>query len=319
LAGKIAIVVSCTKCKRHVPPARLKFHTLAKGPIDVVAEQWLQCLGDFPAYRPDELYCGPGWSHIMQAVQAGNTGLGAVSLFVLSAGFGWLRSTDSIPAYSASFADGEDQVCRKISATDSVTGIHRLWWRVINRKRGYAGNPLSILDEYDHVLLATGADYISAISDELEEIVPRLGREKLWIVSIGTHSSGIGQVLSSYLLPCDIHIEHVLPGTRSTVNQRVLSWLLREVIPQYGWSIDAVSERLHSAVVDGRRIKAQQPAREIKRLSDSDVKDWIREGLNMDHPMTKSELLAQFRKTGSCEQARFYRLVTDVKSALECR
>lgn len=316
-SNKIAFVVACTKKKRVDPPRQLQFDTLGHADdVNLLAKEWLRKIEDNNAlYIAEELYCGPGWVPVLEARSLSQQILGKTSLYVLSAGMGLICSTDLIPAYSATFADGKDQVVARIDSGQSKREIHREWWNALGKLRPKKANfTLEEIQSNDYILVAAGSEYLYSVHDSLIELVRRTNPKRLFIISIGISKGEIDASLQECLLPFDISIEHMLPGARSSINQRVLHWVVKEVIPKVTWERHEVEAFISKVIADCHDIQSTLPKRQIVTLDDSSIKKWIRVQIQRENGITKSKLLRTFRESMSCEQSRFSKLVDIVRS-----
>jgi hypothetical protein len=145
----------------------------------------------------------------------------------------------------------------------------------------------------------------------LAGLAERVGPEKLFIVATGVAEAEVPEVLWSCFLPIGVAVEGLLNGPRATLNQRALVWLLEEIIPRSGWERTAIDKEIK------RRLKNLRPVEQTpkQRLSDSEVKIWIRRQWNKQPREGRTALLRHLRSQGySCEQKRFSQIVAEVEN-----
>src|SRR4051794_16293890 len=97
---RITIVTNCTARKAATPPGPLRARSLPKGTLKTVAKEWKRRLAaaeDLSSAA--ELYQGRAFQEAIKAARLANT-----SLYIISAGLGLIKETDSVPAYSMTVA-----------------------------------------------------------------------------------------------------------------------------------------------------------------------------------------------------------------------
>lgn len=316
-SNKIAFVVACTKRKRVNPPQQMQFDTLGYADdVNLLAKEWLKKIDDNNTrYVAEELYCGPSWVPVLEARSLSQRILGETNIYILSAGMGLICSTDLIPSYSATFSDGKDQVAGRIDSGRSKNEIHREWWNALGRLQAKkTESTLRQIQSSDYILLAAGSEYVYSIHDSLIELVKSTNPKNIFLISIGINKGKINTSLQECLLPIDVSLERILPGVRSSINQRVLYWVVREVVPKVTWERHAVESFISEIIADCHDIQSTLPKRQIVNIDDLSIKKWIRAQIQREKGITKSRLLRTFRDNMSCEQSRFYKIVDIVRS-----
>ena len=315
-AKHVALVVSCTKRKHGQVQSQMFFHTLGPMQVNLLADEWLQRMKQTEGHCVAEnLYCGAGWKHACRARSAVEKKLGTANLYILSAGFGLLRAKDLVPPYMATFSPDQNQVARQVEGSISVTEAHRKWWQsIMAARKQELPSALAELHTYDYVVAAASADYLEAAQDDLYNLALIYGRKQLFIISIAASQRDIDPAIKSCLLPIDICIERMLPGPRFTVNERALVWILDRVIPKVSWNREAIDVEISKKLAPYQIAKATLPKRRLIKMSDTEIKMWIRLKFEQLPNTSKYSLLRDFRSSkGSCEQGRFSRLVDAVK------
>ncbi len=314
---RVGLLVSCTKRKRGRMHSRMLFHTLGRMNVDLLVGEWIQRMKSTDGQSAvKNLYCGPGWACVRAACTEVEETFGRVSLYALSAGFGLLRAEDSVPPYSATFASGEDQIARQIAGSSSTVEAHRQWWHAIKTARQEEwATALADLRSEDYVVVAASVDYLEAAADDLTQLALALGRERLFIISVVASRASLDESVKSCLLPTDSTIEEILPGPRSSINQRALLWFVGTVIPKASWDREAIEAEMLACLASCQQRRAIRPKRVVCKMDDLEVKEWIRVQLLQQPNMPRSRLLRLLRSDQrSCEQSRFSRLVDDVKA-----
>ncbi len=318
-ARTVALVVPCTKRKRGHVQAEMRFHTLERMTAASLADEWLYRMQNANGHtQAEKLYNGDGWKRSLAARDAMEKCLGNATLYILSAGFGLLRKDDLVPPYSATFAPDEDQIARRVEGGNFTTEAHRSWWKAISEKRGqFMPSRFEELTSHDFILIAAGVDYLQATDSDISKLARTHRQERLFIIGIGTQLSALDPAIRPCLLPVDISVELMLPGPRSTVNQRALQWAVEKVISKVSWDARAVREEISNELSEWRLTRAAMPQRELHRLDDVAVERWISSSLDKKPNLPKHKLLEMFRQGHSCEQKRFFKLVDVVRQRIE--
>ena len=316
---RIALVVPCTKRKHGLVAPEMHFRTLGRMNVRLLASEWIRRADSADGHRTaDRLYSGAGWVRAQTACSLVQQKLGTPYLYVLSAGFGLLRASDLLPPYSATFAAEEDQVARHVEGSASPTQAHREWWQAINHAR--SGSVASTLDEltaHDLVLIAASSEYVKAIVDDLTSLAKSYGPGRLFLIAIGQSRTDLDTTVQQCLLPVDISIEMMLPGPRSTINQRTLEWIVGKVVPQVSWDRKSIESYISKELETYQLARASLPKRELHKMDNAAIRQWIRSCLDQRPDMPKHRLLRMFRASHSCEQSRFYELVAAVRREIE--
>jgi hypothetical protein len=312
-APRIGLLVPCTKRKRGVVVDALRIRSLPRTDTCSLAAEWTRRLGAASGRRPaTDLYVGQGWAYALAARRLLIGRSARVDAFVLSAGLGLISADHPVPPYSATFSSGEDQVAARADDDSPRAAIHRRWLGLLHATRGASGRSnLEQLSRCDYVVAAMGAEYVEAAGELLAELADALGGDRLLLVSVGTRLRA-EDPLSKVQLPVDTLAEMLLPGARSSLNQRLLKWIVEEVVPTTGWDRAALGAEIAARLAGASAGQPRGP-RPVWRLDDSQVAAWIAERLRVDPDASQSRLLQEFRKTGSCEQGRFGRLVASVR------
>ncbi len=310
------LVLPCTKRKRPSVASHLVFRTMSSGSTDSVATRWLTRISEAQDLVPcTRLYAGSGWHHSLEALQHARQ-LGDSMLYAMSAGLGLVGSDDLVPPYSATFAPDPDQVARALQESVSVTARHGLWWRVLNGRRTGAEHPITArAQRYEVCVCGLGADYLAAAAADLEQAALALGPDRLFVVCVGARRMAVSIDLQRCLLPLDLRIECVLPGVRSTLNARSVAWLLRDVVPDTGWSRGTITRRVEELMGSCNSAWANRDRRRC--AYDAEVFSWIRQQLLVSPATSRSVLLRQLRASGTaCSQNRFARVFETLHSAM---
>jgi len=312
---RIGLVACCTRTKRLPVNNRMVFHTLGPARANLLARAWIgRAKASREVSRAEDLYCGPGWTQVCKARSLIDERLGRTTLYILSAGFGLIRASDQIPAYTATFSSDENQVARLIEGDTSIAEAHREWWHSIMEARSDgSSSALTELHGHDYVIVVAGAEYVKAAHDDLSRLALTYGQDRLFIISTGAHQASIDQRVRSCLLPIGVEAERMLPGPRYTLNERALVWVVEEVISDVSWSRKNIQTKIAKDLNQCMGTGMPSTTRRPVRMGDEEIRQWIRLKAKTSPGVSKSRLLRDLRSTqGSCEQHRFGRLFENV-------
>jgi hypothetical protein len=311
-----AVFVTCTKRKTCAPAPSMCLGRVAKGRPADVAKAWIRRLeaereGGMPARR---LYSGDHWQIAAQLPHAARQAGVAADLWVVSAGYGLIPCESMVASYSATFSQGHpDEIIRRFSPVPE--NAKAVWWDALAKWPGPAKeSPRRICDvarksPRSPLLVIASPSYLEAIEADLLEAAERLEKRSLLvIVAAGCRKAG---PLAPYLVDCDSRFQAALGGARMSLNQRVARHVLLNS-PPWPWSANGFSETLAATCAK----KDRGPARTGKKLSDDDVKQFLRTKLRSDPGSRPTGLRRELRSSGiSCEQKRFKALFHEVAEA----
>lgn len=243
-------------------------------------------------------YAGDAWSQVLCAAEHPKI---PPSLWVVSAGVGFIPSDHGIPNYSATFANNE---------LDSVAS-HREekieWWnRLVSWRRESNSigcvTDLALQNPNSVFLIALSSNYLDVIKNDILYARKALSStNNLLVISSGTKKS---QFLGDSLLPIDAKFENLVGGARSTLNSRMLRYIVQQ---NEGEQISAskVSESLRAlsgGIENIRKFDRLQ-------LTDGQIYEFVKNESNQNNAHSASALLRRLRDKGmACEQKRFRRI-----------
>ena len=135
---KLIILSTCSRNKKYPShPSCCLDNNIKKGYTDSI-KSWLRNITNSinPKYKPFDLYSGSHWIETKTCLKiAKEQGLNP-ELWVLSAGWGLIRSDYPICSYSATFSNGQDSIHNLIWPLELSSKDHsRIWWKEINKRR----------------------------------------------------------------------------------------------------------------------------------------------------------------------------------------
>lgn len=308
----INLIVNCT-ARKTVKCSAIAARSMNGARLEMRIEQWTQALEkcSAPTVRASDLYCGDSWATIRSAISASRFDHD-VHWWIVSAGYGLIRSDELLVPYSATFTRGhEDSV---VQPGDFAAAQQQWWdglcaWKRSLRRRPSSLQRLASMFPARPLLIALSAEYVSALENDLlaarEELTDP---DLLVIVSAGGRKDG---PLAASFLPCDARLENVLGGVRASLNARIVRRILETVPPE--------NVRIsHLRVAFGNLLRRQPPPRliERERLDDGKVVEFIERALVESVRPSHTALLRALRESGlACEQKRFRKLFHETKNS----
>ena len=299
--SKLRVVVTCTRRKRRPIAASLHLGNVPGARLSTRFRRWTELLASplVPTVPAIDLYAGEHWAAartLRDVVPLGHT----LELWVCSAGYGLISSETPLLPYSATFASGDPDV---------VPGTAQEWWEALCGWVGPAPGPRSLgelaaSEPTARILLVLSADYLRAGHDDVFRAAQKLaGSGQLSIISTGT---GHSKDLNEYLLPGDARLQASLGGTLKALNVRTARYLLSEGLIGHAEMAERL-EMLLSKVAPQRRP-------ERRRVTDREIRGFIRRKVAADPKAAHTRLLRQFRDENyACEQGRFAALFEEEK------
>jgi hypothetical protein len=304
--NRACLVVSCTERKRLPVPNRLHLGTVGLRDPDRRAKAWIRRLEKTRAELESalDLYAGEHWS-VARTVPtvAKSTGM-SVQLWIASAGYGLVRSTDFLKPYSATFLSDHPDSASLGSGTHHE--FNRRWWASLAKWAGPSpGSARSLtalarMRPRDHLIVAVGATYLRALEGDLLSARDHLVRPDLLVI-LATRCR-LTELKANWL-PISSSLRPALGGSLFSLNVRAARWLL-STASEHNLEIAPAS-----ALLSDVRVHVGAGAERRKRSSDAAITQFIRRELQADTNRSRARLLRQLRREGgACEQRRFSRL-----------
>lgn len=301
-------MVACTDRKCLPAPSDLLLrHHYGTGRVRL--DTWIERLGrpTSSQIRAVDLYQGEHWRVASRLPELAAGQGSAAELWVASAGYGVLAADDLVESYGATFASGaSDSVSLAPGAAGSAE--RECWWQGLARRPGGTSlTALAAAQPTTPMLVVVSGAYARAMAIDLLGAEAELrGGARPLLVSVGSTDARLRHLR----VPADARFQHLLGGTRLSLNARVAAYLV-ERAQEHGWNHDAVVELLSAALVDLPPVARHHRS----TLSDADVSAFIRSQVEVDPRASKSVLLRRLRDRGrACEQGRFGRIFDAVRS-----
>lgn len=314
----LQIVVTCTKRKTQPIPAALKVRSLRKNTLSHRGAEWMERLTSAKGERTPagDVYCGDHWQMVKALIPIAETSGYKTNIWICSAGYGLLSLNCKILPYSATFAATHpDSVCRKVSGKLKETAP-QAWWHLLSAWEGPTPVMPRRLAEIPRlyprsaIWIVASEIYLHAISSDVKALATQMrDPDRLSLFSAGTKSL---PGLTEYLLPLDARLQGMAGGARRSLNIRLARHALLG-IRKTGTDFTSLKKTFS-------RLISTQPAPVIPartRMTDHDVRRFIRTALRSDPDQAFSPLLRELRDQGyACESSRFASLFHDVQERI---
>lgn len=336
---RIHIIANCANRKR-VPPA-VELNSISQTDIKQRVAEWWERLNDAPVkdsnsknfyeenkskVKAEHLYIGSYWSTIRRlSDRAQHSGFDA-NLWIISAGYGLISSSDEVLSYSATFTRGD-----KNSVTSGGTGsissnkILSQWWELIsNYSLPQNSNPRKISQLFqenpsDCFLVIASEDYLCAIGEDLLKGIDSLSSTENIIII--TSKSFTDEKLENYIISTDARLQcnrdcsdgcekHLIPrGVRGTISASLADKII-EKIKVVGFNAQKLKQFVEERIEKSPALITFNRT----RLNDIEVRNFIDEQLERFPSASCSYLLRKLRDNNlACEQKRFRELYKATK------
>lgn len=285
--------MTCTLRKTSPVPRSLRIGAVPGVRLSTRFRHWTERLtnAEVPQRPALELYAGEHWTMARRLADESHTGT-TIDLWVCSAGYGLIPAITPIVPYSATFSPG---------GPDSVPGPATEWWAALGDWAGPSKGPrrlvdLAASDPSARYLFVLSAAYLRACHDDVCQAAEKLnGSGGLSVISAGTKRD---PDLADVLLPADARLQAVFGGSLQALNIRVAEHLLRSGLVDHDEMADSL-QRLLAKKTPLRRFNR-------RRVSDAEIRSFIRDRRRDDRTATHTRLLGELRAANcACEQARF--------------
>lgn len=303
------LVVNCAARKRG-SASPVSLGSMSTGSSAERFERWTFLLGNqsgegIPA---SDLYCGDYWSVVRKCSASHSS---RVSLFIASAGYGLVRSSEKLHPYSATFSRG---LADSITQKKIIAATNWQWWNSLcTWRRDLGNNPSSVADlalqEPSKPLLVTlSADYFDALFSDLLSARNALSDPDLLVIlSAGVRNP---RELHGNVLPMDARAEHTLGGARGSLNARMALHLLENFKP-HEFRVSKLRPYLDEFLSQQPSIRSFDRS----RMTDEEVISLIQSEREIFPKITFSSLLRKLRDQGkACEYKRFRTLFQSVQN-----
>lgn len=336
---KIHIIASCTSRKR-VPPTKELGLISPRANLEKRAAAWWENLNVSPVVNSDndgefqknhgkikasELYIGGYWSNIRQLPSKVDLSGLASNLWIISAGYGLISSSDDVYSYSATFTPGD-----KNSVTNGECDVRkraetlREWWELIsNFQLPQSSNPRKLRQLFrensgDYFLIVASANYLTAVEKDLLEGIKSLSSpENLVII---TSKSFSNENLQKNIVSADARLQcsgdcaencqkHLVPrGIRGAISAALAVKIIERA--KDGFNALNVKQFVQNGIEKSPALVSIKRT----RMDDTEVHKFINQELDEFPSASCTSLLRKLRNYGwACEQKRFRELYQSTK------
>lgn len=311
MSDMVHILASCTERKRLQVPAELRLGKIRGRDLSGRARRWWQRLMH---HRSDtlpatDLYAGGHWAVVRRLPEVARARELHPALWAISAGYGLVPASARLHAYSATFVPGHPD---SVSRTAAMGDQRQAWWAALTRLKGPDRKaPRSIADLVRRnpsasVLVVASAHYVDALEPDLLDAAAALVESERLII-ITTPGRMARGPLGPHVIAAQAQWQKILGGARTSLHARLAEKILSEAAD--GLSVEAVRARLERVLE--RSPAVPQDGRQ--KMTDDDVRAFIRQALARDARASHTKLLRALREGGrACEQSRFRRLFFEV-------
>ncbi len=305
------LITTCTNRKRGSVAPERRMRAVDPGSIEARSDQWWGYLAASPdgeLVPARDLYVGPHWLRSLEAARlAKDSGVfDAVSVHVISAGYGLLGVDQLVAPYSATFTPGH---------ADSVVAPHEDppdWWSAL-AAQGLDSGVRRIRDLVDatsdaRLVVIASPLYLHAIGRDLLEASEHLDDESTSVVCGGRVPTKLQ------------HLALALDGGKARgLNARMIDLgaaataHLASTVRDHAFERSAASRILNEIPSEA----APSSVRRGRTATDEEVRERVRHGLSTE-PESKTAMLRRIRREGeiACEYRRFGQLFAEVQSDL---
>lgn len=338
--SKIHIIAGCTSRKR-IPPTKELGLISPRVNLEKRAADWWKNLNTYSSEDSDndakfqknygkikasDLYIGSYWSSIRQLSSKASVSNFVTDLWIISAGYGLISSSDDIYSYSATFTPGDkNSVMNGAGDVKKRAETLRKWWGLISDfQLPQNSNPRKLSQLFrenseDYFLIVASANYLTAVETDLLEGVKSLSSpENLVII---TSKSFSNENLQKNIVAADARLQcsgdcaencqkHLVPrGIRGAISA-ALAIKVIERVKENGFNAPNIKEFIQ----DGIEKSPPLINPERTRVDDAQIRKFISQELDKFPSASCTSLLLKLRSDGlACEQKRFREIYQPIK------
>jgi hypothetical protein len=183
----------------------------------------------------NQLYTGLSFRTITQAMD--KLGAHDADLFIVSLGFGLVKSTDTIASYNLNMQEPDQSPSSLLNVITEETFVPNRWWHAVNATVHGIDNPISRLiesAEYDLVLIALTNNFLNLAAQDISAssngkafgkvriVGPRANN---WLLKYMRHIAKRGVIM-----PYSTALNDMIPGNRLDFAQRAAIHFIQNVL-----------------------------------------------------------------------------------------
>ena len=302
--NRIPIVIACSQRKRKSDLPSIKLETVTKG-VDLaqIADEWLETLSSFESkLSAIDTYVGGEWPSVRALARRGSP------VFICSAGYGLLASSDLVARYDATFSkQANNSVVKMLPTQQRVSD----WVEVLRKKRTHQGAPSfdQLFAKNKTVVISLSAPYLDAFWPSIFSASNKFKDCEVLLLCPSVFKPHETSAFNLNIFHLDERWRSFLKCTRSTLATTAAIYLIssfpmlnRKALSEFDSSLPSVPA-----------VKAKK-----KFENDEALQDLLRRGWSSGSiPRQTTKALAYVRNTlgWACEQSRFARIVRDLKAS----
>ena len=315
MSARFYIVAPCTNRKQLPPPPELCLRSVRERELNVRVRAWTGRLEHHASSTclAGEMYAGDHWSVVRTLSRIVEAGGFEPETWIISAGYGLVSTKAALHAYSATFAAGHADSISAGAARSRTDAVNQAWWGSLSEWSGpqpRAPRSLEALAQRDpnaRMLIFGSPSYVRAVEKDLLAAIDRLEvPERLVLVSTRDVE---GSRLARHLVVGDARVQSEFGGARVSLHARVARHLLKVAL-DCEWHVSRLRLRYQEVL----RAVPEANMDQRKKMTDTEIHQFIVEQLARDPRATATRLLRALREGGSaCEQARFKTLFVETR------
>jgi hypothetical protein len=309
-ATAVQLVVTCAKAKRGAIPLVRHLRSIRQASVTRAAATWIHRLeaAKGESVLAADLYYGDHWRAASDAAAIATSSGGRA--WVCSAGYGLVPLDARVQPYSATFTSADPDTVLRFH-TSTKESVESVWWEALANWEGpTAGSPrrvatLAARFPTDLLVVAVSEPYLRALTPDLLATRAALASpDRLLILCGGAPDD---HPLSDNLLRWDPRAQ-IVEGAMASMNARVVRRLLRELPAERLSMVSARKQIASWATSAAPRLRPER-----MRVSDTEIREFIRDRFSAGAVASPSGLHREFREAGlACERLRFLSLFRSV-------
>ena len=302
--------MTCAKAKRGRVRPNLRLRAIRQRQLASTAVEWVRRLGETTgdSVPAAHLYRGDHWKSASEAAAIVEADGGTA--WVCSAGYGLIPFDAPVWPYSATFTPGDlDSVLHLRSQNGEP--VPPLWWDAVaawaGPSPGRARRIASIAADSprDLHIVVISEPYLRALTPDLLAAREQLRSADRMLILCG--GAPENHPLAENMVGWDSRLQ-IVPGAMTSMNARVARRLLEE-LPIKRLSLASARK----CVASWAELAPSRSRPSRQRVSDSDVREFIRNRFAVGLISSPSGLHREFRESGlACERLRFLSLFRSV-------
>ena len=259
-----------------------------------------------------DLYAGANWNIVKNTISQ----LPQIELWIVSAGYGLIRSDTEIESYQATFQSDSDNYVGKDYEESGIYDSDQVWWSKLNEWKGpveemeRSFKSLLLNNPDTPIMISLSRKYFNAVSNDLKTAIEHFPqREKLFLLASGT----LPERLVPFHIPIHSRYTRKFNNTTYTINFRTASEILTN-FDSHKFDFPTVRQ------IIAKDFETLSDLETYKRKpgTDSEILKIIDDLKKVTPNHSHSRLLRIFRDHGyACEQSRFrdlYNQSSDISS-----